>query len=244
MEITIKRVTDWERVANAARMTVHKGALGKEPSETFKRKILMAEHTPIRLLEFDVTIKDVPYFVVMHLVRHNQGFEKFVATSREDRTGVPREERRQTDLVDCQFSMNAQAFINVSYRRLCRQADSDTIKVWQEIIKALSEVEPILAEFCVPACIYRGFCPEMKSCGAADAPTHKYKVLFYRTLRTLPEGYRLNTNVMNGIAKGLVRTGGECPCHNEGATREDRMCPCKKFREEGICCCNLYVQEK
>lgn len=173
MEITIKKVTNWERVADATRMTVHKGGLGHEPTEKFKIKMLYAEHTPIRLLEFDVTIKDVPYFVVMHLVRHSQGIEKFVATSREDRTGVPRTERRQTDLVDCQFSLNAQAFINMSYRRLCTGADAKTIEVWRGIVEKLREIEPELAFVCVPECIYRGFCPEIVSCGLCDTPKYK-----------------------------------------------------------------------
>lgn len=242
MEITIKRVTDWERVANAARMTIHKDTLGHEPSDTFKRKILAAEHSPIRLLEFDVTIKDVPYFVVMHLVRHTQGIEKFVATSREDRTGVPRDERKQTDLVDCMFAINAQAFINISFRRLCNQADKTTVNVWNEVIDKLAEIEPILAEFCVPECIRYGYCPEMNSCGRAAAKTFKHELTIYHALKDLPEGFRLNYLAYKGIVRGLARTDGECPCNNPGETREDRMCPCKNFRENQHCCCNLFIK--
>ena len=40
----------YEQVANRARTTVSKEELGKDPSDTFKRKILMAEHSPIRSL--------------------------------------------------------------------------------------------------------------------------------------------------------------------------------------------------
>ena len=40
----------WTEVVNRARTTVGKEELGKEPSDTFKRKILRAEHSPIRSL--------------------------------------------------------------------------------------------------------------------------------------------------------------------------------------------------
>lgn len=180
MKVEVKRVTDWQRVLNAARKTVHKDSLDKEPSDDFKRKILMSEHSPIRLLEFDVSLKDVPYFVVMHLVRHKHGFEPFVSTSREDRTGVKRADRRQTDLIDCQFSLNAQAFINISRKRLCSCADIETRKTWIAIIDALREVEPILASLCVPECEYRGFCPEINSCGMDKLPSFNSILEVYR----------------------------------------------------------------
>lgn len=166
MKISIRQKTEWSDVLNAARYTVGKSALYKEPSNKFKRSILIAEHSPIRELIFDVEIIDVPYFVVMHLVRHNAGINWFVTTSREDKTGVPRNERKQTDLVTVHFSLNAQAFINISRKRLCKKADNDTRATWEEVIKKLSEVDPILAEKCVPECIYRNcYCPEIESCG-------------------------------------------------------------------------------
>jgi len=167
MEITVKQVTSWERVATAARMTVHKAALGHEPTDDFKKRILRAEHSPIRQLEYDITIKDVPYFVVMHLVRHHIGIEKFVATSREDRTGIKRDERKQTDLVDCMFSCNVQALISISRKRLCACADSSTRATWRVVVEKLREIDPVLADACVPDCVYRGRCPELYSCGYA-----------------------------------------------------------------------------
>lgn len=166
MEITVKKVTDWQRVVDATRMTVDKGSLGKEPSNKFKFDILRAEHSPIRLLEFDITFKDVPHFVAMHLVRHNQGVEKFVATQREDRTGIDRNTRKQTDPVNFMLSCNAQALINISRKRLCRQADAETRKVWSEVVEKIAEIEPIVAHFCVPNCVYcGGRCPEIQCCG-------------------------------------------------------------------------------
>ena len=47
------RVTSWKRVLNAARRTIGKPSTDKEPSNSWKAKILLAEHSPIRLLEYD-----------------------------------------------------------------------------------------------------------------------------------------------------------------------------------------------
>ena len=71
MEIEIKRITSWERVLNACRMTVNKKYLDKEPDDEFKKKLIRCEHSPLRLLEFDVTFHDVPYWVHTELVRHH-----------------------------------------------------------------------------------------------------------------------------------------------------------------------------
>lgn len=30
---------------------------------------------------------------------------------------------------------------------------------------------------------------------------------------------------------------------NPGETREDRLCPCKEYRENDICHCTLYVKD-
>lgn len=48
-----------------------------------------------------------------------------------------------------------------------------------------------------------------------------------------------NEKVVEAIRKRLVVTGGYCPCITE--QNEDTICPCKKMREEGKCCCTLYV---
>ena len=75
---------DWKRVVNAARRTWGKAPINKEPSVGFKKSILLAEHSPIRLLEYDFTISDIRQWVTVHLVRHHEGCEKFVHTQRQD----------------------------------------------------------------------------------------------------------------------------------------------------------------
>lgn len=46
---------------------------------------------------------------------------------------------------------------------------------------------------------------------------------------------------VQGIIKGLIAKEGHCPCQI-GKT-EDNKCPCKHFREEQYCCCNLYISD-
>lgn len=167
MRVEIRRVTSWERVLNACRMTVNKNYLEKEPSEDFKKKLIRSEHSPLRMLEFDITIYDVPYWIHTELCRHHIGTEKFVTTSRPDRTksGITRHEMPQDALVSMTLSMNAQAIINVSRVRLCRMAAEETRRVWEDVVAELAKIEPMLADACVRNCVYRSNCPEITPCG-------------------------------------------------------------------------------
>lgn len=49
----IEQITSWKRVLKAARRTIGKEPTDKEPSDSWKAKMLLAEHSPIRLLEFE-----------------------------------------------------------------------------------------------------------------------------------------------------------------------------------------------
>ena len=51
-----------------------------------------------------------------------------------------------------------------------------------------------------------------------------------------------NEKTRNSIIKAIERCDGECPCSNPGKTLEDRLCPCKDYRENNICHCKLYVK--
>lgn len=62
----LRRVTSWTRVLNAARRTIGKEPLDKEPSDSWKAKILLAEHSPIRLLEFDWSWEGIKQWVSVH----------------------------------------------------------------------------------------------------------------------------------------------------------------------------------
>ena len=64
--VRMEQVTLWNRVLNAARRTIGKAPLTKEPSDSWKAKMLLAEHSPIRLLEFDWSWSDVKQWVTAH----------------------------------------------------------------------------------------------------------------------------------------------------------------------------------
>lgn len=162
MEIRITRLTGWDQVLTTARATVWKSRLDKDPSDKFKEEICQSEHSPLRSLRYYVEIVGIKYWVAMHLVRHHVGFEPFVSTQRGDRIDleVPRDQKGQGDLVNLAFEVNAQSLINISRARICKMAHEETRGVWWKVISSLKKIEPILAKYCVPHCVYRGLCPE------------------------------------------------------------------------------------
>ena len=197
---------DWTRVVNAARRTWGKDPINHEPSVKFKKEILLAEHSPIRLLEYDFTISDIRQWVTTHLVRHHEGCEKFVHTQRQDindeiehitkniidiftREGLLKDGWRERDYLfqgqpnDMDMTCNAQAFINISRKRLCCGcASPETRMAWTVVIDKLYEIDPVLAEKCVPECIYRGFCPEKKRCcGYVNSKAYQKHLEQYRS---------------------------------------------------------------
>lgn len=184
--VKLERVTTWQRVLNAARRTVGKLPLGKEPSDTWKAKILLAEHSPIRLLEYDFSWEEIKQWVTVHLVRHHEGCEKFVHSQRDDRRelDVPRDELPQGSLNDMDMTCNAQALINISRKRLCVGcASKDTRIAWQQVKDEIRKQDPILADKMVPECLYRGFCPEFdRCCGYVKTTQYRIDLAKYRSI--------------------------------------------------------------
>lgn len=181
----LEQITSWKRVLNAARRTIGKKPIDKEPSNSWKAKLLLAEHSPIRLLEFDWTWGEIQQWVTTHLVRHHEGCEKFVHTQRVDRNpeleGLSRDELPQGLLNDMDMTANAQALINISRKRLCSCASKETREAWKQVKEAIREVDPIMADKMVPECIYRGFCPEfINPCGYANTKKYQDDLIKYR----------------------------------------------------------------
>jgi hypothetical protein len=83
------------------------------------------------------------------------------------------------------MALNAQAFINISRKRLCIGcASHETRKAWELVITYLREVDSILASKCVPECIYRGFCPEFdRCCGYVDSQAYQTRLKEYRNIK-------------------------------------------------------------
>lgn len=182
----LELVTTWKRVLNAARRTIGKNPLDKEPSDSWKAKMLLAEHSPIRLLEYDWTWTQIQQWITAHLVRHHEGCEKFVHTQRVDRNsalqGLDRDDLPQGLLNDMDMSANAQALINISRKRLCSCASKETREAWQQVKEAIKEIDPIMASKMVPECLYRGFCPEfMNPCGYSKTKKFEEDLITYRS---------------------------------------------------------------
>lgn len=163
---------DWKEVVDDCRSTVGKESLGHEPSKEFKRRILIAEHSPIR----DIIVKwkwpSMPHWVTVHWVRHK--WECFVRTQRSDRTGVPREKMPQDAPQDFTGEANAQHLIDTFRKRLCRMASPETREYAEDFKATLYAHQPELSDVLVPNCIYRGGCPEMGGCGWYQRMVEKY----------------------------------------------------------------------
>ncbi len=183
----IKTIGTWQDVATAANTTVHKSECLKEPSSKWKRKLLLAEHSPIRNLIFVITMYDLPSWVSVHFVRHKIGVEHFVSTQRTDRTGKDRNLLQQNEPVTHQLTINAQAIINISRKRLCTNASPETREAWKSVLETIKASQPELYSVCVPECVYRGFCPEMKCCGFVASEKFKNDIELYRKFLDVKE---------------------------------------------------------
>lgn len=181
VKVTVTMATTWERAKIAALRTSGKKMVNL-PDEAWERKMLASEHAPIRMVEYDILIENIPQWVTVHLVRHHIGVQPFVATQRTDRNPnikCDRDDLPQGELNSMQFTCNAQALINISKLRLCRCASFETRSVWEKVREAIADVDPIMAEFMVPSCVYRNVCPEPNGCGFASTATFDRQRLSY-----------------------------------------------------------------
>lgn len=145
---------------------------------------------PTKYLKDKKISGDIDYIKLMircnHFVRHVHA-QPFVSTSRPDITGskVSRHDMRQDELVNLQLSLNAQEIINISKLRLCSKAARETREIWYKVLDELVRIEPYLASACVPLCIYRGCCPEQKSCGRTTYSSYEIIRREYKKLNLL-----------------------------------------------------------
>lgn len=178
---------DWRQIKQVAVFT-EKGKVqevNKEPSSSWKKTMLLSEHSPIRtattLMGFEC-----PYFVHTQLVRHHQGVDFFITSARPDinKEAVPRDKQKKIDPCKALIHANPQAWINISRKRLCQRAEKPTKDLWTLLVQTLGKSEPELAECCVPECVYRGFCPEApkRSCGYDKTEAFQKALKKYRSI--------------------------------------------------------------
>lgn len=157
------RTDGWEWVKEAALTTIHKSSIaGKAISGEWKMNMLKCEHSPIRELSIRFKIQNIERWVVDQLTRHKHGVEHYVGTMRSDRGSKPRNEQTMSDLTELMQSHNAQSFTNMARTRLCVGCVSkETLVLTKLLVEEVGKLEPEVAFYCVPPCIYRGACKEV-----------------------------------------------------------------------------------
>lgn len=163
---------DWRDVVDDCRTTVGKDSLGKEPSEKFKREILISEHSPIRSISIKWKWVNIPSWVATHFSRHK--WECFIKTQRTDRTGTDRNKLPQDAPVIMSGDANTQHLIDMARKRLCYMASPETRKYMEDLKRAIHDVEPEIADVLVPNCVYRCGCPEPNGCKWFDHTAAKH----------------------------------------------------------------------
>lgn len=179
--VTVIQETPWKRALNAARRTIGKEPIDKEPSDNWKASVLLAEHSPIKLVEYLISFKDLRQWVGVHILRH--GFMlPFIHSQRQDRRELDcdRDDLPQGTPNDQDFVVNAQTLKNVSRKRLCTCASKETREAWQMVKDEIRKIDPVMADKMVRNCVYCGFCPELKCCGFVNTEEYKKELEAYR----------------------------------------------------------------
>ena len=163
---------DWQEVVDDCRATVGKSELGKKPSKTFRRAILISEHSPIRDISIKWRWENMPHWVTVHWVRHK--WEKFVQTQRTDRTGISRDKLPQDEPQTFTGEANTQHLIDTMRKRLCYMASPETRHYAEDLKKELRNYQPEISDVLVPNCVYRCGCPEPNGCKWFDNMAAKH----------------------------------------------------------------------
>ena len=156
---------DWMLCKKCTLVTVSKES-NLPPTDEWKVKLLKANHSPIRTLQFCFRLTDIPYWVSVHLCRHVHA-TPFVSTQRNDRQAkYDRGKAPQDSPVNMCWYMNAEELITIAHKRLCAQASKETRHIIRMICNKVVEVNPEFKDLLVPLCVYRGgLCEEFNCCG-------------------------------------------------------------------------------
>lgn len=156
---------DWKRCKLLALNTIGKRNASGAVSDEWKRKMLKAEHSPIRTLMFTIRM-EVPYWVSVHFCRHKFGVEHFVTSQRNDRQDkYDRNETPQNATVTHIMDINAAELLQMARMRLCGQSAEETREIMASICNAVLKTNPEFSEVLKPKCLIHGGCNEFNSCG-------------------------------------------------------------------------------
>lgn len=206
-KVTITLKSGWEWAKRMALRTVNKKPIEGREMPTTRQKLawLFAEHSQIKEVEWIIDIDNLRQWVGVHLIRH-PFLRPYISTQRASRQDKPEEIAEQVlsfireDIVNDpdfdrshwrdyrlqgggnnhSFVVNAQTLINMSRKRLCRCASKETREVWKLVVDAITENDPEMGMALVPNCVYRGFCPEERTCGFSETKEFYQQILRYR----------------------------------------------------------------
>lgn len=176
MKIEVKKITGQDLLHEANSMTTGR------PSKMSLRQCYRAMHSNMRTQLFWIKMFDIKLSAASHFVRHIHA-QPFQRSKRPDRDPNAQDLGRNTP-TDLGLLVNAEEIVNISEKRLCFQASTETREIWQQVIAEVAKVDPDLAKHCVPQCMYRGgICPEPKGCGynktgLFNKALNEYKKLF------------------------------------------------------------------
>lgn len=174
----LKVKADWTEVKNECRNTVNKEATDTPAKAKFIENVLVSEHSPIRMVKILFRWENIKSWVSVHFARHWLGWDKWISTQREDRTGKDRDKAPQDTPVNMDVEANAQACINVSRFRLCYAASPETRERMEDLKHSIKDAgEEQLAFVMQKNCIYRAGCPEFPGtgCGYWERFCEKHK---------------------------------------------------------------------
>lgn len=205
--IKITQMVGWDWAKKLILRTMNKKPKTELPTKEQKLAWLMAEHSPIKVVQWCIDIDNLRQWVGVHLLRHPFVLP-FIASQRSDKVSDKekqieevlsyikseivndpefnkqnwRDYRLQGSLNNHSFVVNAQTLINISKKRLCSCASKETREVWEMVLEYMKEQDPEMASVMVPTCIYRGFCPEIKCCGYVLTKKYEEELEKYRSL--------------------------------------------------------------
>lgn len=206
IKIDVRKITDESLLCEACEMTF----LGK--SKMTLKKMAMCEHSPLRTQMYWIRLYDIPLFCSTQLLRHHVGSQPFQLSCRSDRKGGNVHFKERIDKVvellnddekewaiselewlrdnadrytkvNLGLCINAAALVNMAKDRLCSDASPETREIFKAIKAKIAEIEPDLAPFLVPRCIYRGgICNSLNPCGFNKTEQFKANLLAYKKM--------------------------------------------------------------
>ncbi len=183
MKVSIEKITTLVDAHLAIESTMRAGFEAK----CSLSQLYLWEHSPSRTQMFWIMMENIPTKVSVHFVRHAAvGQQHYVMSNRPDRGGAGDDVVNRNSPVNHRMLLNAQHLIDMSRKRLCHQASTETRELMQAIRETMMyKVDPELGVFMVPNCVYRGgYCCEPKPCGKYNV--QRYNPAAIQKLISLP----------------------------------------------------------